>query len=287
MSAPGGLAGAAAGLARALGPIGTFGLVVIIIAAMVAVLAPLITPYDPFSQHLLQRNRGPSADYLLGVDHMGRDVLSRLILGTRISLTVGITATVVALALGALVGLGAMATGRWLEYPIFAVIDLIRAVPGILLALILIVALGQGMGSVILALGLSYAPIFARVARATWLRESTSGYAEMARLIGASEMGVLFRHVLPNVLGALITQTVIVLPRIIVTESVLSFLGLGVAPATPTWGRMISGAIIHLETAPHAILVPVLTLSIVTFALSMMGDRIRLRVDPTRRSMSR
>lgn len=255
---------------------------IVLTIVLAALFGPLIATHDPLDQDLLSLNKGPSAAHLLGTDHLGRDVFSRLVMGARVTLMVGIGGTLVAFVFGAVLGLGALALGRIPEMIVFGAIDVVRAMPGILLALLLIVAIGAGTGPVLLALGLSYAPHFAYVARAAYKREAAQDYVRAAGLFGGGRLHVLSLHVLPNVMGGLITLAAIILPRCIVTESVLSFLGLGSSPDAPTWGRMVSDASRYLEIAPHAILVPVLALIALTVSLLLVGDALRTFLDPLR-----
>lgn len=256
---------------------------IVTLAVLVALFCPLLYTHDPYAQDFAEMSAAPSAGHLLGTDEIGQDVLSRLLLGCRLSLLFGLLAAFVAVALGGLVGLAAVAIGGLVEYLLFAVIDLIRAMPGVLFALAMVAALEPGTLSVILALGVSFAPIFARIVAATYRREAAQGYVAAARCFGASRLRTAFRHILPNLGGALITQFVIVLPRCIVSESVLSFLGLGVSPDTPTWGRMIASGALTLEEAPYAVLAPVVALSLLTLGLAMLGDGARRGYDPLRR----
>jgi ABC-type dipeptide/oligopeptide/nickel transport system permease subunit len=263
-----------------LGALASICLVTLI--AVLAVAAPAIAPYDPLAQDLLTLNQGPSAEHWLGTDHIGRDVLSRLILGGQTTLAVGTGGMLTAFGIGAGVGLIALALGRVSEVVVFTGIDLIRAMPGILLALLLIVALGGGIAPVTIALGISFAPSFAYVARVAFKREMAQDYVRAAQLFGGSRLHLLTRHVVPNLTGVLITQAAIILPRCVVTESVLSFLGLGSSPDAPTWGRMIAEASRYIERAPHAILAPVLALVLLTVSLSILGSHVRRRLDPLR-----
>lgn len=257
------------------------GLVAALIVA-VAVAAPLIAPYDPLDQDLLALNQPVGPEHWLGTDHIGRDVFSRLVMGARITLLVGIGGAALAFALGAGLGLVALAFGRISEAIVFGAIDLTRAMPGMLLSLLLIVALGSGVGPVTIALGISFAPFFAFVARAAFKRELAQDYVRAARIFGGGRLHVLGTHVVPNLVGVLVTQAAIILPRCVVTESVLSFLGLGSSPDAPTWGRMITDASRYIELAPHAILPPVLAIIALTVSLSLVGNELRRRLDPLR-----
>jgi ABC-type dipeptide/oligopeptide/nickel transport system permease subunit len=268
-------------------PLVILALATVVTVALVAALAPWLAPFEPLHQSLLARNQGPGPGHLLGTDHLGRDVLSRALYGARMSLLAGIGGLVVALALGGGLGLVAAALGGPVGWAVFGVLDVVRAMPGVLFALLLVVALGAGLGSVVLALGLTFAPIFARVAHATYAREAATGHVEMAEVFGSGRLAVLRRHILPNVAGAFITQGAIILPRCIVTESVMSFLGLGAAPDTPTWGRMIAQASPYVEIAPLPVLVPVLALSLFTLSLALLGNALRRSTDPLRRGAAR
>jgi ABC-type dipeptide/oligopeptide/nickel transport system permease subunit len=255
----------------------------LVLALLAAALGPLLPLPDPYGQDFAALGEPPSAAHLLGTDEIGGDVLARLLLGCRLSLTFGLFAALVALATGGVLGMAAMAIGGAVEVAAFAVVDLVRAMPGILFALAMVAALEPGTLSVVLALGLSFAPTFARIVASTWRREQAAGYVAAARCFGAGRLRTAFVHILPNLLGPLVTQFAIVLPRCIVSESVLSFIGLGVSPETPTWGRMISAGALNLEEAPHALLAPVIALALLTWALSMLADRLRRVADPLRR----
>jgi ABC-type dipeptide/oligopeptide/nickel transport system permease subunit len=252
-------------------------------AAALGAFGPLLTGFDPLTQNVAGANAAPSAAHWLGQDHLGRDIFTRLAVGTRLTLAVALASTAGAILMGAVLGLICVAAGRPFEWVAFGLYDLVRAMPSILLAMTLLVALGPGAPSVTLALAIAFAPIFAYVARAAWLRENTSGYVAAAAAMGSPPLVTLARHIAPNVAGAAITQAAIVVPRAITTESVLSFFGIGVAPGTPTWGRMIADSVKHAEAAPLAVLVPVLALAAVTLAFAMLGDRLRLDWDPLRK----
>jgi peptide/nickel transport system permease protein len=266
-------------------PVTILAFAIVVIALLISVAGPWLATYDP-NAFGADMNIGPGPEHWLGTDDQGQDVYSRLIIGTRLSLLFGAGAACVAMILGGLTALLAMALGKAAETALFGLIDLIRALPGILFALVCIVAFEPSVGAVILALGISFAPNFALMTRATYLQQMALPYTAAAKVLGASRTRVALIHVLPNIGGALITQFAIVLPRCIVSESVLSFLGLGVSPETPTWGRMIASSTPYLEEAPHAALAPIITLSLVTFALAIVGNALRQRFDVSRRSVT-
>jgi len=261
------------------------GIIILAIALAVAVFGPLLQTFDPndFSYNM---NIAPNAENWLGTDDQGQDIYSRLIAGTRLSLGFGAAAAMTALLLGGILALVGLAFGRIGDVVVFGLVDLIRALPGILFALALIVALEPGTLSVILALGVSFSPNFARITRATYFQEMARTYVAAAQTFGAGKLRIALVHILPNIAGALITQFAIVLPRCIVSEAVLSFLGLGVSPELSTWGRMISSASEFTEEAPHAVIIPIIVLSVVTFGLAMIGDEMRRRYDPARRRIA-
>ena len=255
---------------------------IVLVVVVAALAAPWLTGNSPLDQDLLQINKGPSADFPLGTDHLGRDVFARLLYGARATLGISVAGTAIAFAIGAGLGLLALTFGRWPAAALFSAIDLVRALPGTLLALLLIVGLGSGPGPLILALGISFAPLVAYVTRATYRREATRDYVQAAASFCGGRLHILRRHILPNIAGALVTQAAIILPRCIVTESVLSFLGVGSSPDAPTWGRMIADSSRFVERAPHAILVPLVALVLLTLSLSAIGNHLRHRLDPVR-----
>lgn len=262
-------------------PVTVIAWIIVAITLFVAIAGPLLVTHDPmmFSADM---NAAPSAEHLLGTDDAGRDLYSRLVVGTGLSLLYGVAASLVALVLGGFAALVAMTIGRPAELALFAVVDLIRALPGILFALAFIIAFEPGPFSVILALGVSFAPNFALITRATYQHQMAQAYTQAAKVLGARPTRVAWVHVLPNIAGALITQFAIILPRCIVSESVLSFLGLGVSSELPSWGRMIASATPYMEEAPHAALAPIIALSLVTFALAIIGNSQRQRLSHSR-----
>lgn len=261
------------------------GIALVGLALVVAAAGPLLMTHDPY-QFSIAMNRPPAEGHRLGTDDQGQDVYSRLIAGARLSLLFGASSALLALTIGGLAALVSLALGRVTETVIFAGIDLIRALPGILFALAFVAAFEPGASSVVLALGIAFAPDFALITRATYKQQMARTYTQAAHVLGAGRVRIALVHVLPNIVGTLITQFAIILPRCIVLESVLSFLGLGVSPQTPTWGRMIANASRYTEDAPHAILAPIVALSLATFAMAVLGDALRQRFDPARKRIS-
>jgi len=259
----------------------------VVAAILVALIGPELYGLDPLAQNLRQRNRPASEMYVLGTDHLGRDIMARLITGLRMSLLVAALALGVAAAVGVVLGLAASAIGGTTRWVFFGFVDLLRAMPGVLLALVLVAALGSGIGPVALAVGLTFAPTFALVAREAYRRERALPYIGAIMAVGARPMRIAFRHLLPNIIGPIVTQTAIIFPRCIVTESVMSFLGLGAAPDSATWGRMIAQASRFFETNPTAVMAPALALALLTLCVAVIGSEARRRLDPIQRDLAR
>ena len=255
---------------------------VVAVSLLVGIFGSALLTQDPLAQDLLARNLGPSAGHWLGTDSFGRDIGARLVAGTRLTLVVAFLASLLALVGGAGLGLVGCIAGGKVRALVYAGFDIVRTMPPILLSLALMVALGVGTSSVILAVGIAYMPLFAYVARAVYEREMASGYVAAARVIGAGPWATAGRHILPNMLGAMLTQVATVLPRAVTTESVLSFFGLGVSPEVPTWGRVIATSVEFAEQAPTSLLFPVVALAVLTLSLAVVGDRLRKNFDPLR-----
>jgi peptide/nickel transport system permease protein len=252
------------------------------IAVAIALAGPAAFDLDPATQLLRLRNQGPSGAHLLGVDHLGRDVLARLVAGLGMSLAVASMALVVAVAAGVLPALAAMTLGGPADALLFWIVDLLRAMPGVLLALVLAAVLGSGVVALSFAVGLTFAPTFALVTRATWRHERAMPYVHALQALGADPLRITFRHLLPNIAGPLVTQAAIILPRCIVTESVMSFLGLGATPDMVTWGRMIAQASRFFEVNPVAVMAPTVAVGALTLSLTVIGNAMRRRLDPMR-----
>ena len=260
---------------------------VIALVVLMAAFAPLLTSWSPLDQDLLARDAGVSLEHILGTDHFGRDVWARLLYGTQTTVAIALGGTAVAFVIGAAAALAALAANRLAASLFYSFIDLIRALPSTLMALLVIVGLGSGTTQLMIATGVAFSPLIAYVTRSVYLREASRDYVLAARTFGGSRWHLLRFHILPNISGALLTQAAIVLPRCIVTESVLSFLGLGSSPDAPTWGRMIADAAPLIERAPREILVPLAALVSLTFALALISSDLRERLDPLRRARVR
>ena len=271
-------------------PLGAVSAAVVCALVAVALLAPVLAPRDPYMFNLDDRGlpirmQAPSATFLLGTDPLGRDVLSRIVYGARVSLIVGFASVLIGTLLGTALGL---VSGYWegsLDQVIQRGVDTAMAIPGIVLALAVMSVLGQSLTNIILVIGLVIAPGASRVVRGTVLAIKHQTFIDAAHASGASASRIVFRHVLPNVFAPILVIATVWLGNAIVIEAALSFLGLGTPPPTPTWGGMLSGeGRRNLETAPYLAIFPGLAISIVVLAFNMLGDALRDLLDPRLRT---
>ncbi|AFP43110.1 peptide ABC transporter permease [Mycolicibacterium smegmatis] len=257
-------------------------LVVLALVVLCAVLAPVLSPFDPNAQDLLTRLSPPqrTGGHLLGTDNLGRDVLSRLIYGARISLFVGLAVALISGTIGALVGIVAGYRGGWADRVLMRLADVQLAFPAILLALAVVAFLGNGLWVVIIVLGVTNWVSYARVARSSVLSLRERDYVLEARAIGVGPATIMRRHLLPNVLASLITIAALNVASAIVVESALSFLGLGVPADIPTWGSMLADGQLYLGTSWWIAVFPGLALMLTALSINITGDAIRDAVDP-------
>ncbi|HKW95657.1 MAG TPA: ABC transporter permease [Methylomirabilota bacterium] len=253
---------------------------VVIVFILLAALAPLIAPYEPLRGQLGERLLSPSAGHWLGTDELGRDVLSRVLYGARISLQIQVAAVGLALLLGTVLGVIAGYVGRWPDMLIMRLVDIMMAFPGIFLALAIIAALGTGLGNVIIASAIFLVPQFARVVRGSVLTLKEKEFVEAARALGEGDVSIVTRYLLPNSLAPIIVQTSLRMATVLLTASGLSFLGLGVQPPSPEWGAMLSNARAYMITAPHVATVPGLAIMLVVLGFNLLGDGLRDALDP-------
>lgn len=257
------------------------GLVLASSIVAVGVLAPWIAPLDPMAQHLEARLEGPSFDHPFGTDELGRDVLSRLVMGTRISIGIGFSVVGVSVLVGVLVGGVAGFCGGRVDLLLNAVVvNTLQAFPGILLAIALVAFLGPGVGKLILALSVMGWVGYARLARGQVLKVKELDFVEAAIALGATRWRLFFVHILPNIVQPILVQASIGTAGAIMAEAFLSFLGLGVAPPAPSWGTMLNEARNHLFDAPHLVVFPSLLLMATVMSLNLVGDAVRDWLDP-------
>ena len=256
------------------------GLSVILCVAMIALLAPLLAPYSPYQQNLRHRLEAPSLQHPFGTDSYGRDNLSRIFYGSRISLTVGFVAVGISLTLGLVAGLVAGYFGGVLDEVIMRAIDVIMSFPSILLAIVIVAVLGPSLSNAMIAIGLSSIPTFARLVRGSTLSVREREYVEAIRAVGASTSRILARHVLPNILAPLIVASTLSLGRTILAAATLSFLGLGARPPTPDWGAMLSSGRTYMLSAWWVSVFPGLAIMVCVLGFNLLGDGLRDLLDP-------
>jgi peptide/nickel transport system permease protein len=261
------------------------GIVITIATIIVAIIAPWIAPYDPIKQDLDSMRQKPSAAHLLGTDEYGRDVMSRLIFGTRISLLVGVVAVCIAGVLGMFLGLLAGYFSGWVNAVIMRFIDALLALPPMVLMLAIAALLGGGLNNVLIALGISMMPTYCRLMCGQILALKSSDYVIAARSIGASNPRIMFQHLLPNSFPPLLVLLTTNLGTAIIMEASLSFLGIGISPPTPTWGSMVNSGYPYLLTNPLLSIAPGLAIMLVVLAINMVGDGLRDALDPRLRGV--
>ncbi|HEY8418498.1 MAG TPA: ABC transporter permease [Limnochordales bacterium] len=253
--------------------------VMIILFTLVAIFAPYIAPHDPFALNFRHRLEGPSSQFWLGTDELGRDILSRIIYGSRISMTVGVVSVAIGLVIGGL--LGALAGFfRPLDNVIMRLVDIMLAFPSILLAIAVVSILGPGLTNLMIAVGIRSVPSFARMVRGMVLQVSQLEYTVAARALGATEARILFRTVLPNCLAPVLVFSTLEMAKAILLGSILSFVGLGPEPPTPEWGKMVADARAVLRNAPHVALFPGLAILLTVLGFNLLGDGLRDTLDP-------
>jgi peptide/nickel transport system permease protein len=257
-----------------------FGLVVFLAVVAMALLADVVAPYDPLAQGVGPPLQGPSLAHWAGTDSFGRDTLSRIIHGARIALVVGVAAVLLALVVGVTVGLVAGYYGGLVDIVIMRVMDGLFAFPIIILAIAMMAVMGFGVNNVIIAVAVGFIAPFARVTRGDVLAVKEEPYIEAARLAGVGSVAIIFRHVLPNVLAPIIVQAALRVSGAIITESGLSFLGLGPPPPTAVWGSMIAEGRNFIVMAPHVSTIPGIALMLTIVGLNLLGDGLRDTLDP-------
>jgi peptide/nickel transport system permease protein len=261
--------------------LGAIGMVVILVMVVTALLAGVIAPHDPLETSFLEQLKPPGAGHLLGTDAFGRDVLSRLIYGSRTALKIGFGAAVTGASVGALLGVISAYFGGTLDLLLERLMDVLISFPLLILALAVVTALGNNDTNVIIAITIPIVPRVARVIRASALTIRRMPFVEAARSIGARDMRIVLRHMLPNVMAPYLILVTAFLGQAMLSEAALSFLGLGVAEPTPAWGLMLRGASVQfVERAPWLAIAPGVALSLAVFAFNLVGDSLRDALDP-------
>ena len=273
---------------RTLRPLLRNGLVVaglVIVAAMLltALGAGVLAPRDPIAIDMGNALKAPSAQFPFGTDRFGRDILSRVIYGSRISLWVAIASVSIAVVVGAVLGLVSGYFGGWVDNVISRVMDVFFSFPGLFLAIAIAAMLGPGLNNALLAIAVVYAPFFSRVVRGPVLAERGKEYVEAARVVGGSGFRVIRRHILPNVLAPVIVQGTVILSQAILIEASLSYLGLGTQPPEPSWGTMLNEGRTFLEVAPWMSIFPGIAIMLAVLGFNLFGDGLRDVLDPKAR----
>ena len=261
-------------------PTAMLGLAVVLAFIALAVFAPWIAPMDPIATSWSAIRKAPSAQYWFGTDEIGRDVLSRVIWGTRASLLAGVVSVSISLMLGVPIGLAAGFLGGWVDAAISRLIDAFLACPFLILAIALAAFLGPSLTNAMIAIGVSATPIFIRLTRASVLSVKVEDYVEAARAVGNSHLRIAVRHVLPNVLPPLIVQATLTVAAAVIAEASLSFLGLGQQPPEPSWGSMLNTAKNYVEHAPWMAVWPGLSIFVLVLSFNLLGDGLRDALDP-------
>ena len=256
------------------------GLAIVGVLLATALLAPWLAPYDPGKQSLVEKRTRPGGKYALGADEFGRDILSRVIHGTRVALLVGTLSVTIALGLGLVLGSVAGFVGGWADAAIMRAIEVLLAFPYLLLAIAVVSALGPGALNTTIAVGIWGTPPVTRIVRGSVLALAETEYVRAARALGASGPSLIARHILPNILPTVVVYATLFMANAILVEAALSFLGLGVQPPTPSWGLMVSTGRDFLLITPHIATIPGLAIMVAVLGFNLLGDGLRDALDP-------
>ena len=261
-------------------PLGFVGAIVVLLIVLMAAFAPLLAPHDPFATDVRNRLQAPSAAHWLGTDQIGRDVLSRVICGARISVVVGILSVLVATVIGTALGVAAAYYGRQVELLAMRGMDILLAYPTILLAILIVAFFGTSLTNVVAAIAITRIPSFARVAHGLTLSIKEKEFVEAARALGTTDLGIGVRHILPNILAPVVVQATLQVAVSIIIEASLGYLGLSVQPPTPTWGSIIQDGRGVLDRAPWVANSAGAMIFLLVIAINLMGDGLRDFLDP-------
>ncbi len=262
-------------------PLGALGGAVLTLMVVMALLAQVIEPYDPVAINQRAALRSPGGEHVLGTDQYGRDILSRVIRGARISLYVGLGATLTAIVFATIIGVVSAYFGGAVDYFVQRMVDAVQAVPGLILLISVLVVLGPSITNVVLALAFRASITTSRVVRGAALGVLANPYVEAAKVLGAGHTRLMLRHIVPNIIPPIIIVATVQFGGAILAEASLSFLGYGVPPPTPTWGGMMSAeGRVYMIAAPWILIAPTIALSMVVFSVNMLGDALRDRLDP-------
>lgn len=256
------------------------GLAIIIILVLTAIFADYIAPYDYSTNDLKNQFAKPSKQHLFGADEFGRDIFSRIVYGSRISLQVGFISVGIALVFGVTLGALAGFYGGKVDIILMRFIDILQSLPDILMAIAIMAVLGPGLSNLMIAVGLAAIPGYAKIVRSSVLSIKDNEFIEAAKANGSSDIRIIFKHIIPNCLAPIIVQATLGVAYAIINAAGLSFIGLGLEPPTPEWGAMLSGGRAYIRDYPHMTIFPGLAIVIVIFALNVLGDGLRDALDP-------
>jgi len=261
-------------------PLGVAGFVIVLLSVFVAIFANFLAPYSPYEQHLDQSLRGPSAKHWLGQDDLGRDILSRIIFGARISLLVGFLTVGISALVGSVIGAISGYFGGWIDEILMRITDILLAFPGILLAIAIMAILGPSLNNVIIALCIVGWKGYARLVRGEILKEKEKEFVQAAKALGYSHKRIILFHLIPNALNSVLVMATLGIASMIISEAGLSFLGLGTQPPTPSWGAMLAEGRQYLLQASYMTTFPGLAIMILVLGFSFLGDALRDALDP-------
>ena len=261
-------------------PLGTFSFVIVLLFFVVGITADYITPYDPIKIDIRNKLSGPSWDHWLGTDQLGRDVFSRLIVGTKIALYLAVTSVSIALIIGIVLGMIAAFTNQWIDWALLLVFDTVRSFPGIMFALTIIALFGPSVNSIVAIIIVSTFPSYARLVRTQVMSLRNAEFIEAQRAMGASTSRILRLHILPNVIGPVLIVASMDVPLVIGVEAGLSFLGLGVRPPTPSWGTILNDGFLFIRNTSWIVFAGGLPLILTTVAFTSLGESLRDILDP-------
>jgi peptide/nickel transport system permease protein len=264
-------------------PLATIGGIIVLVFVLLAIFAPFVAPQDPNKMNLDSALERPGSEFPLGTDYSGRDMLSRLIFGARVSLFISLTSVILGVVVGVALGVVA-AWFRHLQTVIMRLMDIMLSFPSIIVALTIIAILGSGIQNLIIAIAVYNIPVFARIAYGQTLSVKNFTYIEAVITLGAKDGRILLRHILPNIIAPVIVQFTLVIPRAIMLTAGLSFLGLGVMPPTAEWGNMLQNSLRWAAQGPHLVIFPGLALLLVVFGFNTFGDGLRVSLDPRMRN---
>jgi len=261
-------------------PLVVFSLVIVLLFFAVGITADYIAPYDPIKIDIRNKLSGPSWDHWLGTDQLGRDVLSRLIVGTKIALYLAVTSVSIALTIGIVLGMIAAFTNQWIDWALLLVFDTVKSFPGIMFALTIVALFGPSVNSIVVVIVFSTFPSYARLVRTQVMSLRNSEFIEAQRAMGSSLPRILRLHILPNVIGPVLIVASMDVPLVIGVEAGLSFLGLGVRPPTPSWGSILNDGFLFIRNTPWIVFAAGLPLILTTVAFTSLGESLRDILDP-------